>query len=77
MALQGWVLIEEQLNCLDMLCIYYPIINLVMLLYDYIFGEINAKWKFTLIFFSFYSLKAPSDDLLICFTLFYKLKSVT
>lgn len=43
MALQGWVLIEEQLNCLDMLCIYYPIINLVMLLDDYIFGEINAK----------------------------------
>lgn len=30
MALQGWVLIEEELNCLDMLCIYYPIVNLVM-----------------------------------------------
>lgn len=30
MALQGWVLIEEQLNCLDMLCIYYPTVNLVM-----------------------------------------------
>lgn len=30
MVLQGWVLIEERLNCLDMLCIYYPIVNLVL-----------------------------------------------
>lgn len=30
MALQGWVLIEERLNCLDMLHIYYPTVSLVM-----------------------------------------------
>lgn len=30
MALQGWVLIEESLNCSDMLRVYYPTINLVM-----------------------------------------------
>lgn len=29
MALQRWVLIEEQVNCLDMLCIYYPAVSLV------------------------------------------------
>lgn len=30
MALQGWVLIEEQLKCSDMFCIYYPTVNLGM-----------------------------------------------
>lgn len=30
MALQGWVLIEEPLNCSDMLRVYYPTVNLVM-----------------------------------------------
>lgn len=30
MALQGWVLIEERLSCLDMLRVCYPTVNLVM-----------------------------------------------
>lgn len=40
MALQGGVLIEEQLNCLDMSCIYYPIVNLVMFsVWLYLWGK--------------------------------------
>lgn len=30
MAVQGWVLIEEPLNCSDMLRVYYPTVSLVM-----------------------------------------------
>lgn len=65
MALQGWVLIEEPLNCSDMLRVYYPTVNLIMFALGLDLWGNECQMKRGLY----------GDDVLTRFASLYKLKS--
>lgn len=78
MTLQDWVLIEEQLNCLDTLWFYYPIVNLEMFaVWLYLWGNEYQMKVYPNLFPFLFSEGSFWWFVNLLHFLFYKLKSVT